>query len=161
MDAFFRTAPFFLVHYGDIVHDQDLRAMVEFHRSHDAWVTLLVHRRARSNSVVKMDASGQVSGFWERPATSVPLDPGTAWVNSGVFVCDPRVLDLIPEGKPSDFPRDVFPGLVRQGRVFGFPLSGYRCAVDSPERLAEVRKALAEHRCRSALIPPGAGASAG
>ena len=32
-------------------------------------------------------------------------------------------------------------------RLFGFPLSGYRCAVDSPERLTEARAAILEGRC--------------
>ena len=59
---------------------------------------------------------------------------GASWVNSGVHLCDPELLEVLPEETPCDLPRDVFPGLVKGGRLFGFPLSGYRCAVDSPGR---------------------------
>jgi len=43
--------------------------------------------------------------------------------------------------------------LIRTGRVFGFPLSGFRCAIDSPARLAEAAAAVAEGRCRISLLP--------
>jgi mannose-1-phosphate guanylyltransferase/phosphomannomutase len=52
-------------------------------------------------------------------------------------------LDEIPPGVACDLPRDVYPRLVDGRRLFAFPLTGYRCAVDSPERLAEVRAAIA------------------
>jgi mannose-1-phosphate guanylyltransferase/phosphomannomutase len=52
------------------------------------------------------------------------------------------VLPLIPADGPADFPRDVFPQLVAAGRLFAAPLTGYRCAIDSPERLAAAEAAV-------------------
>ena len=40
---------------------------------------------------------------------------------------------------PTDFPKDVFPALVEQRRLYGLPLSGYRCAVDSPDRYEKLK----------------------
>jgi mannose-1-phosphate guanylyltransferase/phosphomannomutase len=57
------------------------------------------------------------------------------------------VLDLIPDATPCDLPRDVFVKLTGSGRLWGFPLTGYRCAVDSPERLQAASEALSEGRC--------------
>jgi NDP-sugar pyrophosphorylase family protein len=47
----------------------------------------------------------------------------------------------------------LFPRLAASGRIYGFPLSGYRCAVDSPERLAEAGRALESGLCRTVLKP--------
>ena len=54
--------------------------------------------------------------------------------------------DEIPSDVVCDLPRDIFPRLIDSGRLYGFPLSGYRCAVDSPGRLAEARAAIADGR---------------
>jgi len=151
MENFFRDAPEFLVHYGDVVTDQDFTAMLQFHRERGALATLLLHQRAKSNSVVTLDAEGRIVGFLERPTDEARHGHASRWVNSGVCICAPEILDHIPAETPCDLPRDVFPKLAGTRRLFGFPLSGYRCAVDSPKRLAEARAALAEGRCHISL----------
>ena len=148
MAPFFRDEPAFLVQYGDVLTDQDFAAFMAFHRERNALATLLLHQRARSNSVVSLDPAGRIIGFLERPTDAERSTVASPWVNSGICVCTPAVLDLIPPDTPADLPRDVFPRLIPTGRLFGFPLSGYRCAIDSPARLEEARRALAEGRCR-------------
>ena len=49
MEHFFRDGGPFLVHYGDILTDQDFTAMMRFHRERGALVTMLAHQRARRN----------------------------------------------------------------------------------------------------------------
>lgn len=151
VESFFRTAPEFLVHYGDVVTDQDFTAMLQFHRQRGALVTLLLHQRIKSNSVVTLDGDGCIVDFLERPTDEARRGLVSPWVNSGICICSPEILDSIPPGSPSDLPRDIFPKLIGTRRLFGFPLSGYRCAVDSPARLSEAQAALAEGRCQSML----------
>lgn len=148
LEGFLRGNEPFLVHYGDIVTDQDLTKMVAYHRASGAMATLLLHRRAGSNSVVELRPDGRVTAFFERP-TAAPTVIGAPWVFSGVCVCEPAFLDEIPAGVACDLPRDVFPRMAAAGRLAGFPLTGYRCAVDSPERLGEARRAVADGRCQS------------
>lgn len=138
----------FLVQYGDILTDQDFGALIRAHRERGALATLLVHPRARSNSVVQVDGDGWITGFLERPTEEARQGVVSPWVNSGVCVCSTELLERIPEGRPSDLPRDVFVPMVASGRLQAVTLSGYRCAVDSPERLAEARLAVREGRCR-------------
>ncbi len=152
VESFFRSEPAFLVHYGDIVTDQDFSAMLRFHQERRALVTLLLHQRKKSNSVVTLDGEGRIVGFLERPTEQARQGHESPWVNSGVCICAPEILDHIPAETACDFPRDVFPKLVDTRRVFGFPLTGYRCAVDSPERLAEAQAALAEGRCHAVPV---------
>ena len=148
MQPFFAKEEAFLVQYGDVLTDQDFSALLRFHQQKGALATLLIHQRTRSNSVVSLDPSGRIVGFLERPSEETRAGVESSWVNSGVCVCSPDVLQLIPEGVPWDLPRDVFAGLVGSGRLYGFPLTGYRCAIDSPERLAEARLTIAQERCR-------------
>ncbi len=144
MESFLRSSEAFLVHYGDVLTDQDFSAMLRFHHERRAMVTLLVHQRVRSNSVIVMDPEQRITTFLERPSDDERRGTESSWVNSGICICAPELLNHIPAGIPTDLPRDVFVKLISSGRLFGFPLSGYRCAIDSPERLAEADAALAE-----------------
>lgn len=144
VEEFLGAGEVFLVHYGDVLTDQDFTAMLHFHREHDGLATLLLHQRACSNSVVSLDKEGRIIGFLERPTEEARRGVQSPWVNSGICICDPQLLDEIPADVACDLPRDIFPELVDSGRLYGFPLSGYRCAVDSPARLAEVRAAIVE-----------------
>lgn len=141
MAGFLSAGGDFLVHYGDVVTNQDFTAMLDFHRQHRALATLLVHRRERSNSVVVLDDEQRVREFLERPTEEARRGVQSPWVFSGVAICNPQLLDCLPAAVPCDLPRDVFSGLATTGRLFGFGLTGYRCAVDSPERLAEAQSA--------------------
>jgi len=151
MEGFLRAGEAFIIHYGDVLTDQDFTAMLHFHRERKALVTLLVHQRARSNSVVSLDREGRIIGFLERPTEEARRRVQSPWVNSGICICDPQFLDEIPADVASDLPRDIFPKLIDSNRLFGFPLSGYRCALDSPDRLAEARAAIADGRCQIQL----------
>ena len=151
MERFLRDGDAFLVQYGDILTDQDLTAMLAFHRERCALATLLVHRRKRSNSIVTMDGDQRITGFWERPDDETRRSVGSSWVNSAICICDPAVLDMIPPETVCDLPRYVLPKLVDSGRLFGFPLTGYRCAIDSPQRYGEAQTAIADGRCSIAL----------
>ena len=142
MGAFLAATDPFIVQYGDVVTDQPLAPLVDVHQRSGALATLLVHRRSNSNSVLELDAEGRVTRFLERPDRAERAAIKSDWVNSGICVCSPELIDLIPEG-PSDLPRDVFIPAVGEGRIFAVPLTGYRCAVDSPERLSLLRRAIA------------------
>jgi NDP-sugar pyrophosphorylase family protein len=144
--SFLCQGDFFLVHYGDILTDQNMTTMLNFHREKRATVTMLVHQRRRSNSMVEMDNDGRVVGFWERPTDGERQETSSPWVNSGVFLCSRDFLNAIPAEKECDIPRDILPFLIKAGSVYGFPLTGYLCAVDSAERLREARAAVAERR---------------
>ena len=149
LSAFFRGERAFLVMYGDLLTDQDVAPLLDAHRENDADATLLLHQRAGSNSRVRLEADGRIVAFAERPSGEAPQFDGPPWVNSGVYVVHDRAIDLIPEGV-ADFPRDVFEPGVATSRFFGVPLTGFRCAIDSPERYAMAEAAASSGRCRLA-----------
>ncbi len=71
MAAFLAGSDPFLVHYGDVVTDQDFTAMLHFHRENNALATLLVHQRENSNSIISarpVPADRRLPGAARRPA---------------------------------------------------------------------------------------------
>lgn len=139
----------FLVLYGDLLLDMDLAPMLAQHRASGAAATLMLHQRAGSNSLVRMEADRTITGFVERPSDAERAGSPFAWVNSGAQLLHRRLIARIPEAGPSDLPRDVYVRAVAEGEAFyGYPMTGYRCAIDSPERYAEAQAAVREGRCR-------------
>jgi NDP-sugar pyrophosphorylase family protein len=150
LTAFLSAEDEFLLHYGDVVTDQELGPMLAFHRSHPGPMTILVHERERSNSVVVAAPDGRVERFLERPSPEQRHGVDSRLVFSGVCICDGAALDSFPAGRPADLPRDVFPALVERGGLYAFELTGRRVAVDSQERLDELRAAVASGGLRIA-----------
>jgi len=143
----------FVVLYGDLLLDEDLGRMVARHRERGAAATLLLHQRHGSNSLVQMDDDQRITGFIERPDAEARARHPFPWVNSGAQVLHRRMIALIPEVGPSDLPRDVFGPAIGRERIEGYPLTGYRCAIDSPARYDEARAGYADGRYRAARRP--------
>ncbi len=113
--------------YGDVLCDEDLGPMVAQHRRLGSDGTLLLHRRAGSNSVVEMDEGRRIVSFLERPEPTAEPGGGSGrevWVNSGVQVLSPRLVDRIPATVPCDLPRDVYAPSVASLVLHGWPLTG-------------------------------------
>jgi len=135
-----------LVHYGDVLTDHDIGGLFAAHArlaEHGAWATILVHQRVGSNSVAMLGDGDRIDAFVERPTAPVSPGPGEPWVFSGICVLSPAAMASIPEARPADLPAHVFPVLAERGRLFGQRLAGFRCAVDSAERLELARRAVA------------------
>lgn len=129
-----------LVVYGDLVLDEDLSSMLDFHRSSAADATLLIHQRARSNSVLVLDDQRRIVRFVERPSAAERATLTSEWVNSGVQLLTEAALAALPDRLPCDLPRDLYAPQAHELRLMGYPLSGFRVAVDSPERLDLARR---------------------
>ena len=149
MAAFLRSERTFLVHYGDVLTDHDLGAMLTRHMERDALLTMLVHEREHSNSVVQVDSDWRVLDFLERPTVAARAGVDSPWVNSGIYALSPTLLERY-RAPPSDVARDLLPLAMASGRVYAEPLSGFRCAIDLPERIREAELALSTNRWRPA-----------
>ena len=142
----------FLVLYGDLLIDQDLGQLIDFHRRHGALATLVLHRRPGSNSLVKVGPGGRITGFLERPTPAQRRANPWPWVNSGLQVLNYAVLEMIPDRSPADLPLDLYAPSLATERLYGFPLSGYRTAIDSPERYARAQADVASGRYHQAPL---------
>ncbi len=111
----------FVVVFGDNLTTLDLPAMLDFHRERgaDVSIALFARENATASGVVEAAEGGRIVRFVEKPN---PGEVFSTWVNAGYLVCEPTLLDFVPDTIPWDFGRDVFPAMLRAGR----PLFGYR-----------------------------------
>ncbi len=144
LEAYLSESSDFLVIYGDLLIDQPLKQMILFHKNVEAIATLLLHKRAGSNSIVKMAPDGRIIAFEERPPERDLTE--IHWVNSGLQILNRRIMTYIPAGQHCDLPRDVYVPLAGIESLFGFPLSGTRIAIDSGQRYQEAQQAFASGR---------------
>lgn len=122
MASFFR-GPFF-VWYGDNLSTCRLDHLWEQHTSRGGPVTVALHQRddPTHGGIVALDAQDRITRFLEKPA---PGEVFSRWVNAGIYVLEPAVLDAIPTGRAVDFGRDVFPAmLAADGVLYGYRMSG-------------------------------------
>ena len=140
----------FVVHYGDVLTDFDLTAMLRFHRVKKAAATLAILKvsRPRSAGVVEMDADARVLSFTEHPAeraASADLESG------GTYILERTVLDTIPVEQPSDFGHDVLPALLaRDLPVYGYILkdNDYLVDIGTIEKYRQANEDMAAGRIR-------------
>ena len=110
----------FVIISGDAVTDINLQEVIAFHQERGADATLTLYRvpNPLEYGVIITDPDGKVTQFLEKPSWGEVISDT---VNTGIYVIDPSVLDLIEEGVSTDWSKDVFPQLLESGR----PLYGY------------------------------------
>lgn len=128
----------FIVVSGDALTDFPLDQAVEFHRRRGAIATLVLTsvENPLEYGVVITDADGRIRRFLEKPGWGEVFSDR---VNTGIYVLEPDVLQFIPDGRPFDFSKDLFPLLLRQGLpLYGCLLKGFWCDIGN---IAEYRRA--------------------
>jgi mannose-1-phosphate guanylyltransferase len=128
---------------GDSLREADLGEMVAFHRSTGAKATILLTPVADPSryGLVRTAADGRVETFLEKPR---PEEIDTDLVNAGLYVLEPEVLDLVPEGRAVSIEREVFPALAAEGSVYGVALPGYWLDVGTPESYLQAHRDVLE-----------------
>ena len=112
----------FLVISGDALCDIDLGKIVECHREKGAAVTIGLKSvdNPLEFGIVVTDEDGKIERFLEKPSWSQVF---TDTINTGIYVVEPEVLRHIPDDRPYDWSKELFPLLLDMGR----PLYGYVC----------------------------------
>jgi mannose-1-phosphate guanylyltransferase/mannose-1-phosphate guanylyltransferase/phosphomannomutase len=123
----------FLVISGDALTDIDLAAFLNFHRENKALATIALKEQVdvEQFGVVITDEAGRIRNFQEKPKKEDAL---SSLVNTGIYIFEPEIFQLIPRGQFYDFGRNLFPLLVERGEPFyGYPMDGYWCDIGTPE----------------------------
>ena len=120
----------FLVMSGDSACDFDL---AELMRSHKEGVTVALAAQAEPlpYGLVITDRQGRITGFLEKPSWERVV---TDRVSTGIYVLSPDILSMIPQGRPYDFAKDLFPRLLEDGiPMLGKVMDGYWCDIGTPQ----------------------------
>lgn len=116
---------------GDHIYKMDYHSLIDFHRKHEADLTIASIRvpieEASRFGILSVDEDGRVNTFVEKPS-----QPPSNLVNMGVYLFKTSVLDRAlwedheSQSSSHDFGKDILPSLVNEGmRVFAYPFDGY------------------------------------
>jgi len=132
----------FLVIYGDNYCTFSLDEIIQAHFAllppPDMSMVLFELEDISGSGVAVCDPNNMIQSFIEKP---VPGTTDSHWVNAGVYVMEPHLLDVIPDG-PNDFGREIISRYLTSGkRILGVKTQGRVYAVDTPELLQRVASA--------------------
>lgn len=147
LGADFLDAPFMVV-AGDALTDFDFRAFWDHHHASGAKVSLCLKRVPDPGEfgIVITDSQGQVVRFLEKPG---PSEVFSDTVNTGIYLIEPEVLDLIPDKKAFDFAGDLFPHMLELGiPIAGYVADGYWSDIGTLEQLRQAHWDMLDGRVR-------------
>ncbi|HEY5672747.1 MAG TPA: mannose-1-phosphate guanyltransferase [Malonomonas sp.] len=130
----------FMIISGDLLTDFDLGAAIAFHKEKQAQATLTLTPvpDPLQFGVVITNPEGEITKFLEKP------DWGEVFsdtINTGIYILEPEVLDLIPEGENRDWSKDVFPLMLeRKAPLYGCTLKGYWQDIGNTDAYLETSK---------------------
>ena len=136
-----------LILSGDQLYRTNFQGMIHSHRESGADVTIatvpVYSRDASGLGIMRVDRSGRVEGFLEKPRTEQELDlvrTDPAWIDSmgiasrgrdclanmGIYLFNRKTLiDVLEKTEYRDFGREVFPASIRSRRVQMHLFDGY------------------------------------
>ena len=136
---FFQGEDAFVVLYGDVLTDVDLRPVRRAHLASSADATIVLSRvdDPTRAGIVAFDADSRITRFVEKPSASEVFSD---WANAGIYVCGPAVLRYVRPHGPQDFARDLFPAMLRDGcHLLASPTEAMVIDFGSRERLELAR----------------------
>lgn len=109
----------FIVVCGDALIDLDLTTAVRKHWQRGAAASICVHKVPQSMvpnyGVVVSDKHGRIQSFQEKPSGE---EAKSNLVNTGVYIFEPEILDLIPSDQEYDIGGELFPHIVERQLPF-------------------------------------------
>jgi NDP-sugar pyrophosphorylase family protein len=121
----------FVVIQGDNQFEFYLKDVLELHRRIGALATMaLIQVENPSEYGIAEVSDGRVTRFLEKPR---PEECFSNLINTGLYVIEPEALKLVPEGKPFDFSKNLFPLMLKSKLVLaGCRVSGFWVDMGNP-----------------------------
>lgn len=138
----------FLLVYGDILFNIDIKRMLHFHKAKNSLATLFAHPNSHpydsdlliidnQNKVINFDSKNNVRDYYYDNL-----------VNAGIFIFSDKILDYISELKKTDLEKDIlFPLVKSKGEIYAYVSPEYVKDIGTPERLL-----ITENHIKSGLV---------
>lgn len=130
----------FMVFYGDVMLNFDIKSFIGFDKRKKGMATLIVHPNNHpydsdliefdelSRRVIKIHPKPHKEEFYYRNC-----------VNTAVYILSPEIFKYIPYSKHYDFGKDLFPNLLSKGvEIYAYKSCEYFKDIGTKERLNEV-----------------------
>jgi NDP-sugar pyrophosphorylase family protein len=125
----------FLVLNGDSYLEADFLRLIESHRDRQSadprtigTVAIVGVDEAASYGRIGLNGKARLLSFEEK------VETGPGWINGGVYVLEPTILDLIPAGRVASIEKETYPLILSQNRhLFGYPVQGFFVDIGTPK----------------------------
>jgi len=126
VERYIGSDPEFMFTYGDGVSDIDLNALLAFHRTQNAVVTVSGVRPPGRFGEIEHNSSGRVKEFNEKPQAT------GGRISGGFFVCDRHIFDYL-DAKREDQVLEAEPlqRIAREGKMAMFTHDGFWQCMDT------------------------------
>ncbi len=132
----------FIIFYGDLLTQTDLRPMIARHHQAGVMATMGLYRVPDpwNRGIVQLAESGLITRFAEKP----PRDQVFSnLANAGIYVLEPEVLTRIPANQLYDFGHDVFPAMLADGlSIAGYIIKDLLIDIGLPEKYEEANRVM-------------------
>ena len=112
----------FIIISGDVLTDFDISKAIDFHIRKKSKATILLTRvpSPLQYGIVMTNGDGKITRFLEKPSWGEVFSDT---INTGIYILEPDILELIPFQQEFDFSKDLFPLMLN----LHMPLFGYIC----------------------------------
>jgi len=116
----------FMLTYGDGVSNVPINELIEFHKASGRICTMTAIQATSRFGVIRMEDSGRITSFEEKPA-----DSGT-WINGGFFVMQPEIAGYL-HGDADEvmWERQPMDDLAREGQIAAYRHNDFWKAMDT------------------------------
>lgn len=110
---------------GDVLTDFDLSKAIEFHKENKSQATILLTRvpNPLQYGIVMTDEQHNITRFLEKPSWGEVFSDT---INTGIYILEPEVVEMIPYQEEYDFSKDLFPLMLKKKmNLMGYIAEGY------------------------------------
>ena len=115
----------FMLTYGDGVGNINIKKLLDFHNSHDGYITVTSVQPEGRFGALNIEDNNQVKSFMEKPKGD------GNWINAGFFVCEPEVFDYIDNETDSIFEQEPLRSLAKDSKMFTYKHTGFWKPMDT------------------------------
>ena len=115
----------FLLTYGDGVANVDIQATLDFHKKHGKLMTMTSAQPDGRFGALDINENDKVVAFKEKPRGD------DSWINAGYFICQPEVLDYIPQGDDAVLEQEPLKNLAKDGQIYTYKHNDFWMPMDS------------------------------
>lgn len=141
-----------IVFNGDILTDIDLNEVIKLHKESGAKATIVLTpvENPAAYGLVETAPDGRVLRFLEKPKQEDIEELKLNTINAGIYILEPGVLDLIPEGENYSFEYGLFPDLLRREEKFYAYIAkdSYWLDIGTPQRYLQAHQDLLANKLK-------------
>jgi len=125
----------FLVVNGDILTTLDFKALLAFHKSKKALVTIALHKRQTKidYGLIELNDDDRIVSYTEKPVMD-------HLVSMGIYVFEPSILHFMQENTKQDIPDLIKEVIAKNGIVCGYVSEDYWLDIGRPSDYEQALK---------------------